>query len=442
MHLSNSSHRRTHRGRRILAAMVVPVLAALPAGSAQAQDEHEKTIEESEQTISASSQRVKEREAERRELRELAETATASLDVAQATADDLIAALDAARASVNAQQEALDNAARAVAEAEAVESNAAARIAELQEQMEAAEQGLKAAVIESFVTFQTPDGSLSVLSEDLWENDRLEALASFTTGSQIDSIDDLRRLGAELERWRLVAEEATASAVERREQAAKLLAELEAAQMREAAFVLEAEERLETRLYEVQTLRALDSSLAGEIEREERRIAEALSRKRSAQEAQRRAEEEARRRAEAAASGGETIKPDHGDFTLVWVRGIQVNTEIAGNLARLLDAMDAEGIPLKGWGYRTHADQIALRKAHCGTSDYAIWEMPSHRCRPPTARPGRSNHEKGLAVDFTHNGRTITSRSSAAFQALKRLAPQFGLKNLPSEPWHWSVDGR
>ena len=45
--------------------------------------------------------------------------------------------------------------------------------------------------------------------------------------------------------------------------------------MREAEFVLQAEERLEIRLYEVQTLRALDASLAAEIEREERRIADA-----------------------------------------------------------------------------------------------------------------------------------------------------------------------
>ena len=55
---------------------------------------------------------------------------------------------------------------------------------------------------------------------------------------------------------------------------------------------------------------------------------------------------------------------------------------------------------------------------------------------------GRSNHEKGLAIDFTNAGRLIISRSSAVFQALQRIAPRFGFKNLPSEPWHWSVDAR
>ncbi|MCY4665836.1 MAG: M15 family metallopeptidase, partial [Acidimicrobiaceae bacterium] len=74
--------------------------------------------------------------------------------------------------------------------------------------------------------------------------------------------------------------------------------------------------------------------------------------------------------------------------------------------------------------------------------DWAGGSRPSSQCRPPTARPGRSNHEKGLAIDFTNNGRLITSRNTSVFQALSRIAPEYGFKNLPSEPWHWSVDGR
>ena len=77
-----------------------------------------------------------------------------------------------------------------------------------------------------------------------------------------------------------------------------------------------------------------------------------------------------------------------------------------------------------GWGYRNHQEQINLRRGNCGTSEWAIWHQPSSTCRPPTARPGRSNHEKGLAIDFTESGRLITSRSSAVFQALQRLAPR------------------
>jgi LAS superfamily LD-carboxypeptidase LdcB len=68
--------------------------------------------------------------------------------------------------------------------------------------------------------------------------------------------------------------------------------------------------------------------------------------------------------------------------------------------------------------------------------------MPASQCRPPTARPGTSQHEKGLAIDFTYNGRLIRSRSSAGYQWLAANAAAYGFKNLPSEPWHWSTTGR
>ena len=444
MNLSFFFRTRTPRFRRFLAALVLPAVIAAVAESAQAQDGNDQVILQSKETVSESKQRIGEKEAERKQLQELAEEATASVDVAQATADDLIAALEAVRASVNAQQEAADNAARAVAEAVATEADALERIAALEEDLAAAKQSLHDAVIQSYVTFQTPEGSLSVLGNDPWDNARLEALVGFATGSRIDDIDEFRRLGAELERWRTIAEEATEAARLHQEQAAELLTQLYAAQDREAEFVLEAEERLETRLYEVQTLRAFDASLAAEIEREERRIAQALEQQRAAEAAQQRARERAQREAEAAAQAAlnVTVTVDNADFTLVWVRGIQVNSAIADNTAGLVDAMAAEGFRLEGWGYRTHQSQISLRRAHCGSTPYAIWEMPASRCRPPTARPGRSNHERGLAIDFTLNGSIISSRRSAVFQALQGIAPQYGFKNLPSEPWHWSIDGR
>ena len=128
---------------------------------------------------------------------------------------------------MNAQQEALDNAARAVAEAEAVLRDAEERITALEGELEAAKASLHEAVIESYVTFQTPSGSLSVLGDDPWDNAREEALAGFVTGNRIDDIDELRRLGAELERWRLIAEQSTENARNRQEEAAELLQQLE-----------------------------------------------------------------------------------------------------------------------------------------------------------------------------------------------------------------------
>ena len=417
------------RRRRGLAVLALLLTVAAAAGSAAAQSDEEI---------------VKDREAKRQEVQEAAKAATETLDAATAEAEDLIDALNKVQAAVDAQQTAWAEAERAVADASATVREAEERIAELEDQLAATQEGLREAVIESYVSFQAPTGTFSVLGNDPWQNAHEEALAGFATGSRIDDIDELRRLGEELERWRLLAAGAAAEAEAHREDVIRILADLEAAADREAELSVAAEERVERRLYEVQLIKQIDAEYAAEIEAAERRIAEALARQRAEEEARRRAEE-ARRQAEEEAARqalGESLTPANADFTLVSVRGITVNSEIASETDGLLAAMEAEGFDLHGWGYRNHQEQIGLRQSHCGTSDYAVWQMPASRCRPPTARPGRSNHEKGLAIDFTNSGRLITSRNSAVFQALQRIAPQYGFKNLPSEPWHWSVDGR
>jgi probable HAF family extracellular repeat protein len=125
----------------------------------------------------------------------------------------------------------------------------------------------------------------------------------------------------------------------------------------------------------------------------------------------------------------------------VTVRGITVNAAIADEIDSLLAAAEADGLRLTGGGYRSRERQIELRRANCGTSDYAIYEMPSSQCSPPTARPGMSMHERGLAIDFNCDGELIRSRSNACYGWLADKAATFGLYNLPSEPWHWSTNG-
>jgi len=130
-----------------------------------------------------------------------------------------------------------------------------------------------------------------------------------------------------------------------------------------------------------------------------------------------------------------------GSVPLVTVGGFVVNASIGAQLRALLDAASAAGLNLGGAGYRDSAEQIALRKAHCGSSYYAIYQMSPSLCHPPTARPGSSMHEQGLAIDFTNNGGLIQSHSDPAFQWLAANAGRYGFYNLPSEPWHWSVNG-
>ena len=90
-----------------------------------------------------------------------------------------------------------------------------------------------------------------------------------------------------------------------------------------------------------------------------------------------------------------------------------------------------------GGGYRSSDAQIATRRANCGDSYYDIYEKPSSQCSPPTAIPGTSQHEKGLAIDFEN----CSTRTTTCYKWLAKNAAAHGLKNLPSEPWHWSTTG-
>ena len=102
----------------------------------------------------------------------------------------------------------------------------------------------------------------------------------------------------------------------------------------------------------------------------------------------------------------------------------------------MLTAARADGVELGGSGYRSRDDQVRLRRQNCGSSDYAIYEAPSTDCSPNTARPGYSNHEGGMAIDFSN-----CSTGSSCNSWLTANAGRYGFKNYPPEPWHWSTTG-
>jgi len=122
----------------------------------------------------------------------------------------------------------------------------------------------------------------------------------------------------------------------------------------------------------------------------------------------------------------------------VLVQGIRVNKSITGAIGRLLTAAKAAGFTsVSGHGWRSLAEQRALRRLRGYTSD----SQPSGSGgRVPVAIPGTSMHEKGLAIDFTNHGQSLT-RSDPFFTWLARNAANYGLRNLSSEPWHWSTNG-
>ncbi len=131
---------------------------------------------------------------------------------------------------------------------------------------------------------------------------------------------------------------------------------------------------------------------------------------------------------------------------LATVRGITVAASLAPALESLLAAAAADGYVLGGSGYRSPEVTARLRIAN-GCPD--VYNSPASSCRIPTARPGSSEHEKGLAVDFTWQAETICyprpgarCSNNAAFDWLRANAARFGFHNLPSEAWHWSTTGR
>lgn len=137
------------------------------------------------------------------------------------------------------------------------------------------------------------------------------------------------------------------------------------------------------------------------------------------------------------ASGCPTA-PINASETVTVAGSIQVHPCISDEVERVIQLANEQGLNMGGGGYRDSSGQIEARKNNCGTSAYDIYEKPAGECSPPTAKPGSSNHERGTAVDFTCDGGTFSSRSHPCFIFLNENTK---LKNLPSEAWHWSIDG-
>jgi D-alanyl-D-alanine carboxypeptidase len=80
-------------------------------------------------------------------------------------------------------------------------------------------------------------------------------------------------------------------------------------------------------------------------------------------------------------------------------------------------------------GRRSIEEQVDLRRQHCGTTWADIWTKPASQCSPPTAIPGQSRHNQGLAVDLGGN-----------LALAKRIGDQLGLvEPVKGEPWHFEV---
>lgn len=119
----------------------------------------------------------------------------------------------------------------------------------------------------------------------------------------------------------------------------------------------------------------------------------------------------------------------NGGFGVVGANGgLVVNSRASGAVLAMALAAKADGVSLAAnSGFRTMEHQQSL----CPCDGVTV------------ARPGYSNHQMGLAIDF---GGGLTSSpgpvpSNQFWDWLSANAAKFGFKNYPREAWHWSVTG-
>ncbi len=357
---------------------------------------------------------------ERREIQEEIAEKAASVDATQVSLDELAAAVEVLNSNVIAQELRVADSQRTLVQTRARLAQAKESVATIEAELAGRQEKLASRAVASWLN-QGSEPPLLVESDDPSLAARMQALVGNVTGTEADIADQVRELKDDLRIEREIAATANTEANTIAARLAIELAGLEQAREEAQALASAAEARLEHLLLEQQYLESLDVELAEQYDEALEELREILKR--------------------TATEGGGPTAPLPDRSEVVKVGTIWVHASIAPELQLLLDHAASDGIILKGGGYRDSTRQIQLRIANCGSSDYAIWEMPPSQCSPPTARPGRSLHERGLAIDFTDNGRAINSRSSKAYQWLKANAADYGLYNLPSEPWHWSTTG-
>lgn len=365
--------------------------------------------------------------AERRRAQEQQVLQAGQVDAVNAELSDLTLALEILQGNVVGKEAELSNARLQLDQANIELATAEAAVIAKETEIVGLRDQMAARAVSSFVN-QDDGGSVFVQTADPTQAARMQVLVEEVTQTDLDVGEDLRAAEEDLAVERGRASNAAADAERLEGTIADQLVDLEEARDLQAELTNEAELRLEHLLVELAAIEELDSELAGRESAALEQLAKELARERSN------------------TTGGsrpatEAI-PIPPNSEIVSANGFWVHQSVATSVEAMTLAAEADGVNLGGGGWRDSERQIELRKKHCGTSDYAVYEMPSSQCSPPTARPGASMHERGLALDFTCDGALIGRRDNHCYRWLAEHAESYGFFNLPSEPWHWSINGR
>ena len=372
-------------------------------------------------------------EQERDEVRARQAQVVIEVDALEAKDAEVQAALAEIERNVARQRSELEQAARVQAQSEAELAKATQAVADAQHQIDDLNKQADRLVVDSFVNPPSDYALEPLRAGSMTDAAVIQAVLEMQGERDAQVLERLDQAHEALATEQATRADAAAEAEQTREAAAQELGDVEAALGQQQAFAADLEERLNAKLAEAESLRTLDAALSDRLAREQEALAAQLAAVQAAQE-----------QAPPADVASAEITPVPGGLATVTCPGggsITVAGSIAGNVQALLDAAAADGVMLCGGGYRDPEEQIQLRMEHCGTSYYAIYEMPASQCDPPTAIPGTSMHEQGLAIDFTCNGGGTVSSGDVCWDWLQANAVGYGLYNLPSEPWHWSTNG-
>jgi LAS superfamily LD-carboxypeptidase LdcB len=368
-------------------------------------------------------------EQERDEVRARQAEVVIEIDALEAQDAEVRAALAEIERNVAQQRSELQEAERIQAQGEAELAQATQAVADAERRIDDLNEQADRLVVDSFVNPPSDYALEPLRAGSMTDAAVIQAVLQMQGKRDADVLERLEQAHDLLEVEQAKKEDAAAEAKQAQEAAARELDDVEAALGQQQAFAADLEERLNARLAEAESLRTLDAALSDRLAREQAALAAQL-----AAAAQPPAQDVAPSQIAPAPGGLATVScPVGGSIT--------VAGSISGNVQALLNDAAADGVMLCGGGYRDPQEQIELRMAHCGTSYYAIYEMPASQCSPPTAIPGTSMHEQGLAIDFTCNGGGTVSTGDECWDWLQANAVGYGLYNLPGEPWHWSTNG-
>jgi hypothetical protein len=368
----------------------------------------------------------------------------AQVNALESSQDQVMAALQTMEENVRGQQAVLSEARRQAEVSAAEAAQAEADAAQTSRDLDALRARVARYAVKAYVEPPGEELMRRFEAASAQEDATRNAFLNMQSRSDSDVIDQLRSTKARLEEELARAQAAKSAAETHAAKAEGALQSLSVAQSQQQAYASQVRQRLDETLSDAAFLSRMDAELGRQIAAEAAALARAVVGVPSSGSGS------------GSGSGSSTTPPSSGSGTttpppsgnnpyptpaLTTVNGITVASSVAARVRGLLNAAAADGINLTGYGYRDFNAQIALRRQNCGTTQYAIWEMPPDACSPPTARPGYSYHERGLAIDFMANGRFINSRSNPGFIWLAANAGRFGFYNLPSEPWHWDTRG-